>query len=103
MNQGDGTVSRVDKLSQRVTATINLGIPGPGGEIACGAGSIWTTGFEVPLTVIDERTNKGIRQWVGPGGDALRLGHNSIWLTDYGQGTRSRIAYGETLKSKDSQ
>jgi virginiamycin B lyase len=65
-----------------VTATIKVGIPGPGGEIAWGAGSIWSTAFEVPLTVIDERTNQLIRQWVDPGGDALRLGHNSIWLTD---------------------
>jgi virginiamycin B lyase len=56
----------------------------------------------VPLTAIDPRTNKVVRQWVGPGGDSLRVGHNSIWLTNYKQGTLSRFAYSETLKSKDS-
>jgi virginiamycin B lyase len=53
----------------------------------------------VPLTVIDGTTSKVIRQWVGPGGDSLRFGHNSIWLTDYKRGTLSRIANDETLKS----
>jgi virginiamycin B lyase len=24
-----------------------------------------------------------IQQWVGTGGDSIRLGHGSIWLTDF--------------------
>ncbi len=98
LNQGDGTVTRVDAQSKKVTATITLGIPGHGGDIAWGAGSIWTTVADVPLTAIDAKTNKVLRQWVGPGGDSLRFGHDSVWLTDYKRGTLSRIAYGETLK-----
>jgi hypothetical protein len=43
-------------------------------------------------------TNKIRRQWVGPGGDALRFGHDAVWLTDNKRGTLSRIAYRETLK-----
>jgi virginiamycin B lyase len=100
LNQGDGTVTRVDAQSKKVIATIKAGIPGPGGDIAWGAGSVWTSVFKVPLTVIDGTTDKVIRQWVGPGGDSLRFGHNSIWLTDYKRGTLSRIAYRETLKSR---
>jgi virginiamycin B lyase len=102
LNQGDGTVSRVDTRSKRVAATIQVGIPGAGGDIAWGANSIWTSVFGVPLTAIDQTTNKLIRQWVGAGGDALRFGHNSIWITDYKRGTLSRIAYSETQKSKTS-
>lgn len=102
LNQGDGTVTRVDIRSKRVAATIPVGIPGPGGDIAWGANSIWTSVFGVPLTAIDENSNKVIRQWVGPGGDALRFGHNSIWITDYKRGTLSRIRYSETQKSKAS-
>jgi virginiamycin B lyase len=98
LNQGDGTVTRVDAQSRKVTATIIVGIPGPGGDIAFGAGSIWTSVFGVPLTAIDGKTDKVLRQWVGPGGGALRFGHDSVWLTDYKRGTLSRIAYGETLK-----
>ena len=84
-------------------ATIAVGIPGSGGDIAWGAGSIWATVLDVPLTAIDAKTNKVVRQWVGPGGDSLRFGHDSIWLTSYKQGTLSRIANSETLKSNDSQ
>jgi virginiamycin B lyase len=98
LNQGDGTVTRVDAQSRKVTATVIVGIPGPGGDIAFGAGSVWTSVFGVPLTAIDGTTDKVLRQWVGPGGDALRCGHDSVWLTDYKRGTLSRIAYGETLK-----
>jgi virginiamycin B lyase len=98
LNQGDGTVTRVDAQSRKVTATVIVGIPGPGGDIAFGAGSIWTSVFGVPLTAIDGKTDKVLRQWVGPGGDALRFGHDSLWLTDYKRGTLSRIALSETRK-----
>lgn len=98
LNQGDGTVTRVDAQSKRVTATINVGIPGPGGDIAWGGGFIWATVFDVPLTAIDGKTTKILRQWVGPGGDSLRIGHDSVWLTDYKRGTLSRISITATLK-----
>jgi DNA-binding beta-propeller fold protein YncE len=98
LNQGDGTVTRVDSQSKKVIATINVGIPGPGGDIAFGEGSVWTSVFGVPVTAIDGKTDKVLRQWVGPGGDSLRFGHDSVWLTDYKRGTLSRITYGETLK-----
>lgn len=103
LNQGDGTVTRVDAHTKRVTATIAAGIPGHGGDIAWGAGSIWATLLGVPLTAIDATTNKVVRQWIGSGGDSLRFGHDSIWLTGLKQGTLSRIAYKETLRSKDPQ
>lgn len=86
LNQGDGTVSRVDAKTRKVTATITLGIPGPGGDICYGANSVWATVFDIPLTQIDSQTNKVLRQWVGRGGDSVRFGHDSIWLTDYHNG-----------------
>jgi virginiamycin B lyase len=48
--------------------------------------------------VIDAKTNKVLRQWVGPGGDSLRFGHDSIWLTDYLHGLLLRIPYKEALE-----
>ena len=54
-------------------ATIPLGIPGPGGDICYSADSVWTSVFGVPLSRIDVKTNKLLRQWVGQGGDSLRL------------------------------
>src|SRR5581483_7975820 len=91
LNQGDGTVSRVDPKTNRVIATIDCGIPGPGGDIASGEGSVWVTMHDVPLTQIDPAANKVTRQWVGPGGDSLRVGLGSIWLTNYKQQTVWRI------------
>ncbi len=97
LNQGDGTISRVDEKSRKVIATIQVGIPGAGGDIGYGADSVWATVFDVPLTRIDASTNKVVRQWVGNGGDSLRYGFGSIWLTDYKKGLLSRFPAEEVL------
>ena len=97
LNQGDGTVSRVDEKSRKVTGTIRVGIPGAGGDIGYGADSVWATVFDVPLTRIDATANKVVRQWVGNGGDSLRFGYGSIWLTDYHRGLMSRFPDKEVL------
>jgi YVTN family beta-propeller protein len=82
LNQGDGTVSRIDAKTKKVVATIEVGVPGTGGEIAFGEGYIWLTVFQIPLTQIDPKTNTVVKQWVGPGGDAVRVGHGSVWLSN---------------------
>jgi virginiamycin B lyase len=91
LNQGDGTVSRIEMKTDRMTATIPVGIPGTGGEIAFGEGSVWATVFKIPMSRIDPATNIVVRQWVGPGGDSIRLGHGSIWLTDFAHATVWRL------------
>ena len=91
LNQGDGTVSRIDEKSKKVIATIPVGIPGSGGDIGYGGNSVWLTVFDVPLTRIDSTTNKVVKQWIGKGGDSLRWGFNSIWITDYKKGLLLRI------------
>src|ERR1700685_126157 len=58
LNQGDGSISRVDMKSGKVVATIACGIPGSGGEITYGAGSVWATMFDFPLTQVDAATNQ---------------------------------------------
>jgi virginiamycin B lyase len=82
LNQGDGSVSRVDAATGKLLATIPAGIPGHGGEIAFGAGSVWATVIDFPLTQIDATTNRVVAQWRGPGGDSVRFGHGSVWLTN---------------------
>ena len=82
MNQGDGTVSRVDIKTNKLIVNIEAGIPGDGGEIAFGAGHVWATAFTIPITEIDPAKNAVIKQWVGPGGDSIRVGHGSIWLSN---------------------
>ncbi|MDX1984962.1 MAG: hypothetical protein SFV51_32115 [Bryobacteraceae bacterium] len=82
LNQGDGTVSRVDAKTSRLITNIEVGIPGGGGEIAFGEGSVWITVFQIPVTRIDPANNKVVQQWVGAGGDAIRVGHGSVWLSN---------------------
>jgi virginiamycin B lyase len=83
LNQGDGTVSRVDPLTNRVQATIDVGTPGPGGDIAVGEGAVWVSAVNIPLTRIDPKTNRVTVQYVGKGGDAVRVGHGSVWLGSF--------------------
>lgn len=91
LNQGDGTVSRVDIKSKTLAANIQVGIPGTGGEIAFGEGYLWATVFEIPISQIDPATNKVVHQWLGPGGDSIRAGFGTVWLSNLRQGNLWRI------------
>jgi virginiamycin B lyase len=91
LNQGDGSISRVDMKTNKVVATIEAGIPGDGGEIAVGEGSVWATVLEFPLTRIDPITNRVVQQFFGVGGDSVRVGHGSVWLTDLRGGKLLRL------------
>jgi virginiamycin B lyase len=91
LNQGDGSVSRIDPKTNKVVATIEAGIPGDGGEITAGEGSVWATVFGIPITRIDPSTNKVVQQFVGPGGDAIRVGRGFIWLSNLEQGNVWRL------------
>ncbi len=92
LNQGDGTVSRIDTKTGRCTATIEAGIPGEGGEIAFGFDAVWATVFGFPITRIDPATDQVAAQWAGPGGDSIRAGHGSLWLTNLKTGDVWRFA-----------
>ena len=91
LNQGDGTVSRVDTKTGKLSAVIEAGLPGTGGEIAYGEGSVWATLLGFPITRIDPATNKVTEQWTGKGGDSIRVGFGSVWLTDLDAGVVWRI------------
>jgi len=91
LNQGDGSISRVDLATNKVVATIQAGIPGGGGEIAVGEGSVWATSFQYPITRIDPATNQVVQQFFGPGGDSIRVGLGSVWLSNLRAGNVWRI------------
>jgi virginiamycin B lyase len=91
LNQGDGSVTRVDPKTNKVVATIETGVPGLGGDIAAGEGSVWVTIKDFPLMRIDVKTNKVVQQWTGPGGVSIRAGMGSLWLTNQNEGNVWRI------------
>jgi YVTN family beta-propeller protein len=82
LNQGDGTVSRVDTKTRKLVINIEAGMPGGGGEIGFGLGHIWTSIPQIPICEIDPETNTVIRQWTGAGGDSIRAGHGSVFLSN---------------------
>jgi streptogramin lyase len=92
LNQGDGSLNRIDVSAGTPTRTLTLGTPGPGGDITYGAGRVWTTFPKIPLSIIDASVPALLCQWTGPGGDSLGFGRGAIWLTNYHAGTISRIA-----------
>jgi virginiamycin B lyase len=91
LNQADGSVTRVDPATNRAIATIAVGIPGPGGDISAAEGSVWATSFGFPISRIDPATNKVAQQFVGDGGDAIRAGKGSVWLSSLKAGVEWRI------------
>jgi len=92
LNQGDGTISRVEMKTGKLVATVECGIPGPGGEITFGANSVWAALFDFPLTQVDAKTNLPVKQWAGNGGDGVRFGLGSVWLSNLRQQTVWRIS-----------
>jgi YVTN family beta-propeller protein len=87
LNQGTGTVSKIDPQTLKVVATIDVGVPGTGGDIATGEGALWVTQKTIPVSRIDPATNKVTAQLYGSGGDALRVGHGYVWLSNGREGT----------------
>ena len=92
LNQDEGTVSRVDSTTEKVT-TIDAWSPGRDvGCIAVGLGAAWVTTPDVPLTRIDNALNVVTESFTGPGGDCITTGFGSVWLVNNALGTVYRIA-----------
>ncbi len=82
LNQTNGTVTKIDPFTLKVVATIEVGVPGTGGDIAAGEGGVWVTERTIPVTRIDPATLQVTAQFAGPGGDAMRVGSGSVWLSN---------------------
>jgi streptogramin lyase len=93
LNQGDGTVARIDLTTGKRTALIEAGIPGSGGEMTFGDGAVWATMIGYPITRISPKTNTVVAQWHGDGGDSIRAGHRSLWLSDLKGGRVWRLSF----------
>jgi virginiamycin B lyase len=92
LSQKDGSLARVDPATNRVTATIDLSVPGPGGDISIGENYVWVSAEHVPLSQIDPHTNRLIRQFAGGRlDDTLRVGFGSAWIVDEAHGQIWRV------------
>jgi virginiamycin B lyase len=98
LNQGDGTLTRIDSHTHDVRSTTRLETPGHGGDLKFGDGMIWTTLATAPLSIIDAASGELSCQWGGPGGDSLDVGQGALWLTDYDAGAVSRYDLEDVLR-----
>jgi virginiamycin B lyase len=81
-NQSDGTVQRIDGKMAKLLATIETGLRGNGGDIACGGGYVWVSASGTPVAQIDPKTNTLVREFKGgPMGDRIRYGAGSLWVS----------------------
>jgi virginiamycin B lyase len=92
LSQGDGSLIRVDPSNNRVAAVIEMGVPGPGGDLSVGENYVWVSAERVPLSQIDPQKNRLVRQFVGGRkDDTMRVGFGSAWVLDERHGEIWRI------------
>ena len=89
LNQSRGSLTRVDPDANK-SETFPLGMSGHGGDVAFANSMVWITLRRIPLAAVDAVNNRMVCEWIGDGGDSLRIGHGAIWLTDYDGGTITR-------------
>jgi streptogramin lyase len=87
----DGKIDRIDPKTNKVTKSIELGVPGAAGGIAVGLGSVWVTLDGFPLTRIDPGAEKVVQQFFGTGGGAIQIAANALWLSNLRDGTLWRL------------
>ena len=92
LSQSDGTLARIDPATNRVAATINVGVPGDGGELCVAEHYVWVSAERTPLSQIDPATNSVIRQFAGGRrDDTLRVGFGAAWIVDENHGQIWRV------------
>ena len=91
LNQSDGSVSKISPTTGRIVATIAAKVPGDGGCIATGLGSVWVTMPRTPVIRIDAKSNRITERWTGRGGDCISVGFGSVWLSNHDFGNVWRI------------
>lgn len=97
LNQGDGTLTRINAQSKRALGASLLRTPGHGGDIKVAHGIVWTTMLKTPLSATDAITGRVVCQWFGAGGDSLGVSRDAIWLTDYAAGDVYRFDLADVL------
>jgi len=98
LNQGDGTLTRINVQARSAAGFTALHTPGHGGDIKFEHGVVWTSMIKTPLSATDARTGKVLCQWTGAGGDSLGVSRDAIWLTDYDAGDVYRFDLNDTLR-----
>lgn len=80
LNRGDSSVTRVDPKTNKAVTTIAVGHDVGAGDLAVGLGSVWLSAPGSPLVRIDPATNRVAQRFTGPGGGAVVVAHQAVWV-----------------------
>ena len=80
LGRKDGKVSRIDPKTNKVTATMELGIASAEGSLAFGEGSLWASAPGFPVMRIAPATDNVVQQFHGEGGGRVAFGLGSVWV-----------------------
>jgi streptogramin lyase len=82
LNQGDGSLTRLDPASGEVVTTISAQVIGEGGDITTGLGSVWVRGSDFLLTSVDPGTNAVDARYGPPSGSGgVIVASGAVWLS----------------------
>jgi DNA-binding beta-propeller fold protein YncE len=88
LNQQDGTVSRIDPMSNKEIAVINTQVQGTGGDIAAGNGYVWVRAKGRLLQKINPFSNTiETMYYPAAGSGAVRTTDRFIWVTAHDKQT----------------
>jgi streptogramin lyase len=92
MNQGDGSVTRVDKTGA-VVATIPVSdVPIQGGDIAVGGGAVWVRTEQDLVVRIDPATNAVIERYGPPSGSgSVAADDDALWVSAHDSSSMWRL------------
>jgi virginiamycin B lyase len=91
LDQVAGTVTRIDAETGK-TVRIAAGVPGEGGDLTVGGGSVWARGSDRLLTRIDPKRRKVVARY-GPssGSGAVIVSDGAVWISAHDVNTVWRL------------
>ena len=92
LDQIDGSVTRIDASTGKAT-NIDADVPGLGGDLTVGGGSVWVRGGLEPLLArIDPRSYRIVERYGPPSGSgAVIIGAGAVWISAHDIGTVWRL------------
>lgn len=91
LNQIDGSVTRIDPATGKAT-NVDADVPGEGGDLTVGGGSVWARGSNKLLARIDPKRNRVVARY-GPssGSGAVIVGAGAVWISAHDIDTVWRV------------
>jgi virginiamycin B lyase len=92
LNNDDGDVYRIDPASNTVAATIDVGDPVNGGDIAFGHDSVWARVTDSLVAQIDPDTNAVVKRYGEPSGSgSVAADDTALWISAHDKLTVWRV------------